>query len=188
MERIYIVGGGSSLRGFDWRRLDGRRVIAVNRAFEVLPNAECVYFSDLRFWTWHSEKLLQHKARKISGVRRMPHEAIETYQITGITGLDMNPGCLRQGNNSGYGAINLAAHLKVKEIMLLGFDMQFTAGQCHWHDGYPVINVERVFGKMVGFFDSLVQPLKDLGISVFNANPSSVLSTFPKISLDEALE
>lgn len=187
MSRFYIVGGGPSLLGFDWSCLKDKRVIAVNRSFEVLPDAECVYFSDLRFWDWHKDSLVKHRAKKISGIRRMSHEAIETYKITGLTGLDMDPGCLRQGNNSGYGAINLAVHLGAKEIILLGFDMQFSSGRSHWHDGYPVLNAERVFRKMMGFFDTLVEPLKQLDVSVLNANPSSLLTAFPKISLEEAL-
>ena len=187
MDKIFIVGGGASLNGFDWSLLKDRYVIAVNRAFEVLPSAEVVYFSDLRFWQWNSAELVNHKGQKVSLMRKMKHKKVELYTATGVTGLDMSPGCLRHGNNSGYAAINLAAHLGAKEIVLLGFDMKFTNSQCHWHDGYPVVNLERSFDKMRKFFATLVSPLQELNIKVFNANLESSLDVFPKIKYDEAL-
>ena len=53
-ERCFVVGGGPSLRGFDWDRLAGERVIAVNRAYEVLPKA-IICSMDLGFWKLHGE-------------------------------------------------------------------------------------------------------------------------------------
>jgi len=187
VNRMYIVGGGASLRGFDWSRLQGRRVIAVNRAFEMLPGAEAVYFSDLRFWNWNKDALLSHPGRKASCMRKLRHPEIDSYETTGISGLEINPGKIRHGNSSGYAAINVAVHRGAKEIVLLGFDMRFIDGHCHWHDGYPVANVEKTFKKMIGYFDTLINPLKEVGVSVLNANPDSAINAFPKISLEEAL-
>ena len=51
-ERCFIVGGGPSLRGFDWGRLRGERVIAVNRAFEQLPFADISVSLDERWHGW----------------------------------------------------------------------------------------------------------------------------------------
>lgn len=186
-EEIFIVGGGASLRFFEWDQLLCRRVIAVNRAYEVVPNAEVVYFSDLRFWTWHQLQLEKHIGRKITSAARVKNRCVEHVQITGLTGLDTEPGKIRQGNNSGYGAINLAVHLGVKKIFLLGFDMNFTGGCCHWHDGYPVINTEKMLKRMVSYFDTLVEPLNRLGIDVINLNPKSAVECFPKAEFEDTL-
>jgi len=187
VSRFYVVGGGPSLRGFDWSRLQSRRVIAVNRAFEKLPDAEVVYFSDLRFWNWNKDALLRHTGRKASCMRKLRHPEIESYETTGISGLETTPGKIRHGNSSGYAAINVAVHRGAQEIVLLGFDMRFVDGRCHWHDGYPVANVEKSFKQMVKYFDTLVGPLKEVGVLVLNANPDSAIGAFPKISLGEAL-
>jgi len=180
---IYIVAGGPSLRGYDWYKLKDRRVIAVNRSYEMLPWAEVIYFSDLRFFEWHREALLAHKGRKITG-SRLEHPKVERYRLTGQKGLDLTPGCLRSGNNSGYAAINLAVHLGARSIMLLGFDMCFDKSGTHWHDGYTVLNRERQFSKMLPFFDSLPPYLKTIGVTVVNACIDSRLDVFEKIPLE----
>lgn len=184
---IYIVGGGASLKDFDWSRLISRRVIAINRAYEVVPFAEVVYFSDLRFWTWNQDALLRHTGRKITSAVKIKKKRIESVKITGLTGIDTNEGCIRQGNNSGYGAINLAIHLNAKRIFLLGFDMKFSGGQCHWHDGYPVLNTEKMLRQMIHYFDTMVEPLASLDVQVINLNLESSLTCFPKVSPEEFL-
>lgn len=191
-ETLYSVGGGPSLRGFDWDRLGHRRVIAVNRAFEALPGAEIVYFTDARFWRWHHEPLKEHAGRLITAAREAriipPCARLEFVRITGTKGLDTRPGHVRSGNNSGYAAINLAVHEGAKRIVLLGYDMAYQSneqGGTHWHDGYPT-GPGRV-EKMLPFFDSLVEPLRELDIEVINANPDSAIQCFPKCALEEAL-
>ena len=181
-DTIYIVAGGPSLKGFDWGRLNSKRVIAVNRSYEVLPNAEIIYFSDKRFFYWHKEKLLKHKARKITGAV-LNHPDIEEIRFSGRGGLDRRPGYIKNGNNSGYAAINLAYHLRPSTIVLLGFDMRFEDGNSHWHDGHPIKNKETQFEKMVPYFKTLALHLKAAGIEVLNACPDSSVECFTKIPL-----
>lgn len=190
-ETIYVVAGGPSLINFDWPKLDDKRVIVVNRAFQKLPNAEVVYFSDVRFFNMYETELLKHDATLISG-SRLDHASVEKYSLTGIKGLDLTPGCLRSGNNSGYAAINLAVHKFAKRIILLGFDMKFSNDHHHWHDGYhmkgnQLVERERKFSKMIPYFKYLVEPLNDLGIEIINACPDSALEAFPKATINEIL-
>lgn len=187
MSQVYVVGGGASLKGFDWGRLNGKRVMAVNRAYEVLPQAEVVYFSDFRFWIWNQDDLNSHAGRKITSAAKIKQKNIERVKITGLTGIDTTPGCIRQGNNSGYGAINLALHLGATQILLLGFDMKFSGGQCHWHDGYPVLNSEKMLKNMLHYFDTMVEPMEKLGVEVINLNTESELHCFKKMSVEEIL-
>ena len=187
MTDFYLVGGGPSLRGFDWSRLDGKNVIAVNRAFQVLPNAPYVYFSDKRFWDWHGAQLKSYSGRIISGAHRLRVNGVESYQFTGVAGLDLTPGKLRHGNSSGYAAINLAVHLGARKIVLLGYDMRMVDDRAHWHDGYPVVARQNVFDKMHAFFETMVPQLKQLDVTVLNACPGSRINAFPQISHEEAL-
>jgi len=184
-EVIFIVAGGPSLRGYNWNRLKGKRVIAVNRAYETIPWAEVIYFSDLRFFEWHENALLNHKAKKITG-SRLEHPDVERYKITGQKGLDLKPGHLKSGNNSGYAAINLAIHLKAKIIILLGFDMQFDEQGTHWHNGHKIANRERQFSKMIPYFDSIKPALDEAGITVINACINSRIEVFPKVPLEHS--
>ena len=187
----YIVGGGSSLRGFDWGRLCDRRVVAVNRAYEVLPWAEVVYFTDGRFWEHHRANLLDHTGRLVTGAskKHVDHSRVENYRLTGLRGLDRTPGCLRHGNNSGHAALNLLYHFRARWIYLLGFDFcHGVDGSSHWHDGHPHLHRERVFEKMLPHFSDIAVELKVEGICVWNANPDSRLKVFPFCTPQDALE
>lgn len=188
---IWVVGGGTSLAGFDFSRLRGLRTIAVNRAFEVLPDAELVYCSDRRFWQWHEKGLLAHTSPKCS-MTELP--GAEKWKATGISGLDLEPRRLRHGNSSGYAAINVAIQRPgVETIVLLGFDMKGVASPVpgtdgvHWHAGYPIPTRERVFQNMLPYFPSMLPVLKEVGVEVVNACPDSALGCFPKLGIDEAL-
>lgn len=187
---FYCVGGGPSLIGFDWSRLQDKRCIAINRAYEVLPDAEFVYFTDRRFYEWHKIHLLQHKGRLLLGNAGDQNydPKVEKYRITGHCGLDTRPGHIRHGNNSGYAAINVAYHLGAKRIVLLGYDMRFAKdGKAHWHDGHPAMNRETSIPKMLMWFPHLVVPLRELRIDVVNANMDSAIECFPKVKLEEVL-
>lgn len=186
----YIVGGGPSLKGFDWDRLDGRRVIAVNRAFAVLPRAEIVYFTDGRIWEVYRANILDHRGKLVTGAakKHVDHPRVENYRLTGLLGLDRTPGHLRHGNNSGHAALNLAYHLSARRIYLLGFDMIYTDGASHWHEGYPWLHRERVFDKMTPHFGAIAAELAAEGIHVWNANPDSNLAAFPFCSHEDALQ
>ena len=47
--RCFIIGGGPSLKGFDFERLRGERVIAINKAFYDVPFADIVFGMDRPF-------------------------------------------------------------------------------------------------------------------------------------------
>lgn len=189
MSTIYIAGGGPSLKDFDWNLLDGKTVIAVNRAYEVLPNAQYIYFSDLRFWQWHRRALVNHSGEKITGNYRVTDNAVKKYNFTGSQGLEKKAPGLKTGNNSGYAAINLAYHLGAKVIILLGFDMcRSTHGEYHWHGGYPVKNRDASFSKMLRYFETIAQPLQDEGIEVLNACPTSNIKCFAKVAIEDVFQ
>jgi len=50
-EPCFIIGGGPSLKGFDFESLRGKgRVIAINRAYEHVPFADVHFFMDNRYY------------------------------------------------------------------------------------------------------------------------------------------
>ncbi len=145
-EEVFVVGGGASLRGFDFSRLKRAKTIAVNRAYERLPSA-VLCSMDLAFWKTHGK----NADALCAGPRvhvRVGAEKLPAFGPTHVvpccadlrlpnphlkpdwgTSLGSGLGC---GGNSGFAAINLAHVLGARRIYLLGFDG--TPG--HWHDGY----------------------------------------------------
>lgn len=187
-DTIYIVGGGPSLKGFDFNLLKGKTVIAVNKAFFHLPFAQVLYWSDTRFYEWYGKEVDFFKGIKVT-CRSQPKKAdIINLLNTGKNGLETMSYGLRDGGNSGYAAINLAYHLGAKRIVLMGFDMQTNGKETHWHDGYSsTANTETMQRLMVPNFDTLVEPLEKRKVKVYNASHTSVLTCFLKISIEEAL-
>lgn len=186
---VYIVGGGPSLNGFDWNLLKGKKVIAINRAFEVLPEADVLYWTDSRFWKWYHNEIRDFKGLKFTcrPFSQLENDIILLKAINRKP-LELEPGNISHGNNSGYGAINLAVKLGATKIYLLGYDMSSAGPQTHWHDGYDVKHNHQIYSRMMKSFENLVPALKENSIRVFNANPDSKLEAFNKCSIKSAIQ
>lgn len=179
---------------FNWSKLDGKFVVAINRAYEVLPNAQIVYFTDKDYWQRHKTEMLKHKGQLIRGAlnpaREEQHPRVQFYKLTGKNGFDRKPGCLKHGSNSTYAALNmLAAHMNFKKIYLLGIDMKWgkrgNRNTSHWHDGHKRIDPESAYKGFATNFACMVQPLQEMGVTVYNINPDSALTAFPKLTFEE---
>jgi len=191
-ETAYIVGGGPSLRGFDWSLLKDKHVIAINRAYEAVPNAEVLFWMDDAFFAEHSMGLEHHKAKyKISvsplflSNDRSKELGVTLLYWEGLRGLAEDVTKVCTGKNSGYAAINLAFHFGVSKIVLLGYDMCEDTGVSHWHSGYTYNYRPRKLLKYLPWFSNLVGPLKRWNVEVVNACPGSLLDCFPKATLEE---
>jgi len=188
-QRCFIVGGGASLRGFEFSQLTGEAVIAVNRAYEVI-NAQIMFAIDAKLHKWITDGKLGAEAKKRFeefGGHKVWLDS-HRYSLKGVTklmGLDgtglsfsMKRG-LKHGGNSGYAALNLAVCLGASPIYLLGFDMKGIGGkQAHWHDGYPKVQPDKVYAKFKTYFESAAPILRKRGIRVVNLNPDSALKCF----------
>lgn len=192
---VVIVAGGPSLAGFSWSRLAGLNVIAINRAYENVPGAQVLWWSDARFWRNHQAGLTRHKApwKATCAVNYHAGDAlpvyIHQYAFTRVDGFDPNPAYLRTGNNSAYAATHLAAHLGTNRIVLLGVDMRHgERGETHFHGGHGCLHQESTLSRlMVPHFATLAGPLAERGIEVINASPNSALVLWPRCTIDEGL-
>lgn len=187
-ETVYLIGGGPSLRGFDWEQLRGKKVIAINRAFQVLPWADVLYWTDAQFYKWYKHEIDEFKGMKVT-CRPVDilNKEITLLKGTRDLGLDLRPGYICDGNNSGYGALNLAVKLGVKRIYLLGYDLHSEPGQTHWHNGYTRSHNHTIYKRLIRYFEHSVSLLNKLNVEVWNANPGSRLECFKKCSLKDAL-
>lgn len=194
-QAVAIVAGGPSLRGFDWEQLRGVPAIAINRAYEVMPFAPVLWWSDVRFWQQHQGGIERHTAIW-KATCQVGYQAIELpswvtqYRFTETGGFDPDPKNLRSGNNSAYAAIHLAAHLGAARQVLLGVDMRHgPAGETHFHDGHGLPHLqENMANYMLPFFDTLAPPLAALEIEVINASEQSALKIWPRCSIEEGLK
>ncbi len=161
----FIVGGGPSLRGFDFSELAPHLVIAVNRAYELADaKPDLVVSMDFGFWKEHGQAVEASGVHAIHvqvGGQKLPKYGPTQVVPCCVPAHEINPhlhpawgmsltagvGC---GGNSGYAALNIADCLGASPVFLLGFDCRGKDGkQAWWHDGYAQPQQhERVYDRM----------------------------------------
>ena len=196
-QRCFILGGGESLKGFDFSLLRGERVIAVNRAFEFYPDADIWYAMDVALYNNIRSGLFNTNGRdvyqlwkdfkghkvylcpinyykffdKVHYVRRSNTSEVSYNLEKGIFG----------GNNSGFGALMLALALGANPIFLLGYDLKIRE-TTHFHSGYPKQEKEALAKKLTVFRDKF-EKFKDKypkDTRIINLCLDSALECFPK--------
>lgn len=183
-ERVFVVGGGPSLRDFDPERLRGRPVIAANNAgLDLMPWADVLFWADKRWFEWNADRLGSHKGefrvtRRPAGrgdVLLMQHEPkwnLSRKQDTVA------------GWCSGGSCINLAFLMGSSDIVLLGFDMH---GDNYHTDHRKPGNARRYIDQFMPAIERMAAPLAAYGVKVRNATPGSALQCFPSTRLDDIL-
>lgn len=188
----FLIGGGPSLRGFDFELLRRRTTVAVNDAALHLPWATALFSLDQ---TWVSKR--EREIRAFAGEKFLAPPESLVGRIDGVTylrrchdpGLSTDPSSICLGGNSGYGALNLAYLKRAKRIVLLGFDLSTENGR-NWHVGYQWNTSPRChhFDGWARHFAEAAVILKREGVEVVNASADSVIDCFPKIPLKVLVE
>ncbi|GAH74688.1 unnamed protein product, partial [marine sediment metagenome] len=190
-QRCFIIGGGPSLRDFDFSKLKGELVIGVNRVYEEI-DCTITFSLDSRYYMWIVRGNLGVEAKRkfedfkgykvwLNSASFIPYPK-DIYLLNSI-GAEAFSWSLKDGlgggSNSGYGAVNLAVCLGANPIYLLGFDMKGDGKkQAWWHDGYPAKQPDSVYRKYMERFNRIAPELKAKGIRVINLNPESALKCF----------
>lgn len=200
--RCFIIGGGPSLKDFNWNLLKGELSIGINKAIQKID--PCILFSmDERFWTWYFDRVLDedtlqsidnYKGYKVymkTGSRYINRGEIyhtDIYRERDSISPSLKEG-LGHGANSGYAALNLAIILGANPIYLLGFDMHGDAqGKQQWfHDGYPSVYEYDVYSCYRRHFENAAEAILKGGTKVINLNPASALKCFSFGEIDQVI-
>lgn len=206
--KCFLIGGGPSLRGFDYSQLKGHATIAVNKSFLAYPQADIMFAMDEQVWTGftHSPNPEWIKYRPqwqaYEGIKlfyRAQGTAFQfddsVYFIKALNrnclSLDLQAG-IYGGTNSGYGALMLAIALESTSIGLLGYD--FTCGatndKTHHHDGYAGQDAAQLGKKLVEFmkcFIEIAPAIEAIGVDVCNLYLDSDLECFRKDTVENFL-
>ena len=201
----FLVGGGPSLDGFNFARLKGHRTIGINLAFYFFEPT-IVFSMDTRFLNWITNGTYE---AKYPGCRER-FQTTAAYKIWLLTYTASLPGSifvapvfrnydhgrthlswifrdgLGHGNNSGFGALNLALVLGANPIYLLGFDMKHEKTKTHYHAGHPLPQSPSQVAGFIQPFDRSADEIKKRGIRVVNLNRGSALRSFEFGDIEEA--
>lgn len=147
-----------------------------------------LYGADVAWWHYYAQEALAFKGLKVTCTQCDFREVLR-LEVTGLEGFDPRPGCIRTGSNSAYQAAHIAAQAGARRILLCGVDLHDRDGS-HHHGDHPSplrTTSERSFNVMRERFGTLVEPLQQLGIEVFNCSPGSALRCFPYRAIEDAL-
>lgn len=171
----------------DARRRGVCNVVAVNRQYETVPNADVLYASDGKFWDVYLEDIYR---RGFAGELWTQDEvAAKRYglrHIMAVRGdyLPAEADRITQGSNSGHAAIQLAARFGAKRILLAGFDMK-RGGHNHPDHVAPLGNGNA--SAWVPRFTPLADTLVAAGVDVINCTVDTALTQFRRATLEVAL-
>jgi len=111
-------------------------------------------------------------------------EGLRISPLSGMAGV--NKVLFRHYQNSGAGAVSLAAHWGAKRIILLGYDCQKTGGKSHWHGDHPKgLGNAGTIATWPTQFKKLETDLK--GIEIINCSRETALTMFERKPLAEVL-
>lgn len=205
-DRIYIIGGGSSVLQCDLKSLIDGDVMAVNRAIEYVDNPTYFITMDYTFIRDKVNLKILNKAMYKIFVLNMSgalseHRGVyydnrfgliyqkmflfnkvfkSQYTVADDTGFGLTEEKFAHGENSGFCALQTAILLGYKEIILVGFDLSII-NKTHFHGGYgqnPGSFVKKL-SKYVEYFENALRLLpEDIRIRIYNA---SVVSPINKI-------
>ncbi len=190
-ERCFLIGGGASLVGFDFSKLEGERTIGINRVCELFE-PDILLMADVRLIKWAistCEFGQEGRAAFDSQPRKILVGSTEDGQAPGgVRSIrEFNPNGAGDGSylspslyeglalkgNTGIAALNLALCLGATTIYLLGFDGDNT----HFHDGYPIPSVESAPANFRSSFSNVATEARKRA-KIVNLSPTSKIDAF----------
>jgi hypothetical protein len=154
---VYIVGGGTSLSGFDFSKLKDKDTIAINQSLYSVP--WCRYFVTMDYTFLKKTQIDSFRETKCDKIFVVNLAAGYLKEINGLfidtrndvsydlkdfniviksyytEGLGLNFRDFHNGMNSAFCAFQFAVLMGYQEINLLGFDF-ICRGRTHYHDDY----------------------------------------------------
>lgn len=162
-------------------------VIVVNATFRMAPWADVCYGADDRFWDvyWDEIQAVFKGEKWTMGKRVAKERGINVIGRCNAEGYSLIPGAITTGGNSGYQALHLAAYWGASRVVLLGYDMQRTGGQEHWHGAHKgKLPNGRGFPLWIRRFGSLARDLARMSVTVYNSTRQTALTCVPRVALE----
>lgn len=191
--QVIVLASGPSARDVDLGLGRHRaQLIAVNNSYKLAPWADMLYGCDARWWK--NEKFARHyNGLRVSQDRNAPILDPTIKKIHTVRGSNKmlfdTAGYVGWFGNGGMQAVNLAAQLGVRKILLVGLDLTLKNGS-HWHGNHSN-NLPNPRDHIVDRWRLCMDAMKPLfderDIKVINCSFRSALEAYPKMELEEAL-
>lgn len=188
---VVIVGSGPSLSDDQCdlirqaRAEDRCRVIVVNDNYQRVPNADWLVAYDGPWWNLHSQRIdraCPQLVRWSCDTRAGEYGALMFVGENGRGISDETSGAVRQGTNSGFGAVGLSIMHGARRILLAGMDCKAGPdGRKHWFGDHPPrLPACQPFETFAQDFDSLADPAAEREIEIINCTIDSAIRRLPR--------
>ncbi|RWQ16097.1 hypothetical protein [Mesorhizobium sp.] len=198
-QTVLVVGGGPSLKGFDFGRLRNHHCIAVNASGYDVPWADILLFHDNSWFEedrnralvdgWNSQVVTASRHAK-----RTAPERVLRVEIAERPDFPVGHAPIKAGRSSGQTAVSLAVTMGAATVALLGFDMKADGGVTHYHVGRPLYTKEHAARTVSEYAASFLpawtgwnEAAVKAGCRILNATPGSALTEFPAVDLEAVL-
>ena len=197
----FVVGGGPSLKNFDFSLLANKCTIAVNKSIFHIPNPTYFISVDYTFLRKVDKKVFNSISTKKFFVADFSHSFLKevngritdtrynmTYNLRDYNlliraykqeGIGYTFKDFRTGRNSGFCALQLAIILGFKKIYLLGLDLG-KQEVTHYHGGYgeKIDSFNLKLDTYYNYFKVGLEQLKQErpDVQVISCSPSSKLN------------
>jgi len=189
----FIIGGGNSLKTFDFDLLKDELTIGCNTAY-ILGSSICkiCFFGDFKWFEEFKDKtptpLSKFDGAVFTSANRLYNTKLPWLYTMPRESNGLYKKALGWNKNTGASAVNLALILGAKRVFLLGFDMDLSEeGRPNWHNELIDKPNSGVYSKFVTGFNRVAidLPKKFPGREIINVTDESKLNIFPKVSVKE---
>ncbi len=193
-QEVFIIGGGTSLKKFDWNLLKCECVIGCNDAYAFGQEVcDICIFGDSGWFELHKRALSSYKGAVFTTAPEIAKSTLPWLWHMNRMPVGLHHDALGWNKNTGSQAINLALILGASKIYLLGFDMHLSKDkQSNWHKNpfHTPTEQDEVYPKFINSFETFPRELagKFPGREIINITDGSSLDVFPKIGVKEFWE
>lgn len=188
----FVIGGGASLRGFDWELLRGKNTVGCNMAYKLgMDICKVVMFSDFSWFKREHADLAAYPGMIVTHDKKTLILNDSRVHVMAKQAWGLSSHALAYNGNSGCAAAHLALIFGAQRVYLLGLDCKRQdAHTSHWHQYYgPPRSVDAVYKKFIKGWGRLNVDLAKVypGRAIINLGPDSDIPYFPTADYNAVL-
>lgn len=196
-QEAFIIGGGSSLHNFDFKKLAGRNTVGCNEAFRLGDEIVKICLFGDSSWFQKSKWDLESgrgQMKVLSVSVGLEHLRLPWlwHVSRAEKGFYSGGSVVGWNYSTGAAAISLAVNLGASRIFLLGFDSNPDSPTTHWHNRYPKRTEAKSIIRFMKGYKVVADGVNKLGVEVLNVTDGTTrIDVFPRISfqqMDQLLE
>lgn len=187
MTTFAAIASGPSLRkeDIDYCIDKGWQIAACNNAAFLCERLDLFLAFDSRWWNKYGRRVshVDEKWAPCPVIARKYHANQYKYRLGG--GYSTKRANLYWGELSGYQLLQACSWYGAKRIIMLGYDMQHTGGESHYHGDHPQDwpNAQELERKKQ-YWPALARQAEQQGIQLINATRETALTHIPRRALE----